>query len=111
MPIKSRSLFLLTLTILTLVSCRRSLDTGWDTRFLAPIVQGELTIYDLVPDPISKRFQLTKVDEIFTEFSASLKTLTTANPGDMKKFIGVLQNKLDEKLETAPITKSIDSPF
>ena len=62
-------------------------------------------IYDLVPDPISKRFQLTKVDEIFTEFSVSLKTLTTAKPGDMKKFIGILQDKLDEKLESAPITK------
>lgn len=77
---------------------RQKADIGW-------------FIYDLVLDPLSKRFQLTKVDEIFTEFSTSLKTLTTAKPGDIQKFIGVLQDKLDEKLESAPITKSVDSPF
>ena len=77
---------------------KRKADIGW-------------FIYDLVPDPVTQRFQLTKVDEVFTEFSASLKTLTTAVPGDVNKFIGMLQSKLDEKLEAAPITKSIDSPF
>lgn len=68
-------------------------------------------IYDLVLDPVSKRYQLTKIDEVFTEFHASLKTLTTAKPGDMHKFINILQDKLDEKLESAPITTSLASPF
>lgn len=68
-------------------------------------------IYDLVLDPVSKRYQLTKVGEVFTEFHASLKALTTAKPGDRNKFINILQDKLDEKLESAPITKSIVSPF
>ncbi len=68
-------------------------------------------IYDLVFDATTKRYQLTKVDEIFTAFSASLLALTTTKPGDIKKFMGTLQDKLDEKLESPPTTKSIDSPF
>ena len=68
-------------------------------------------IYDLVLDNTSGRFQLTKVDEVFTRFEESLQKITTPIPGDVRKFLGVLQEKLDEKLESAPTTKSIDSPF
>lgn len=68
-------------------------------------------IYDLIPDATTKRFQLTKIDEVFTEFSASLQTLTTAKAGDVSKFMNILQNKLDEKLESAPVTRSLERPF
>lgn len=68
-------------------------------------------IYDLVLDSVSKRYQLTKVNEVFTQFDESLQKITTPVPGDVKKFLGALQEKLDEKLESAPTTKSIDSPF
>ena len=68
-------------------------------------------IYDLVLDPTTNRYQLTKVDEVFTEFNASLKTLTTAAVGDVNKFIHTLQGKLDDKLESPPTTQLVDSPF
>lgn len=47
--------FLLIITVFLIISsCRRSLDTGWDTRYLTPIVTGELSIYDLVPDTLAQ---------------------------------------------------------
>ena len=49
-----KGLLLLLCVILVIASCRRSLDTGWDTRYLTPIVTGELTIYDLVPDTLTQ---------------------------------------------------------
>ncbi len=46
---------LLILTVLTVFSsCRNSLDTGWDTRYLAPILKGTLDLYDLVPDSLAE---------------------------------------------------------
>ena len=69
-------------------------------------------IYDLVLDSVTKRYQLTKVDEVFTKFDESLLKITTPVQSDMHKFMGVLQGKLNEKLESAPSTpQSIDSPF
>ncbi|MFI5172271.1 MAG: hypothetical protein ACHQFW_07760 [Chitinophagales bacterium] len=53
MALKQKGLLIITLALLILASCRRSLDTGWDTRFLAPIIKGDLTIYDLVPDTLA----------------------------------------------------------
>ncbi len=49
----NQSILLLALSVMIFSSCRRSLDTGWDTRFLAPMVEGELTIADLVPDSLT----------------------------------------------------------
>jgi len=52
---KSRKGILLILIVTAvLASCRSSLDTGWDTRYLSPILKGELDIYDLVPDSITQ---------------------------------------------------------
>lgn len=68
-------------------------------------------IYDLILDRATNRYQLTKVDEVFTKFDESLRKLTIPVPGDVHKFLDVLQGKLNEKLEAAPTTQSIDSPF
>jgi hypothetical protein len=73
---------------------KKNADIGW-------------FVYDLILDAKTNRYQLTKIDEVFTEFNQSLKTLTTAKPGDVKKFVSVLQNKLDEKLESAPTTRAL----
>ena len=48
-----KGLLLLICVILIITSCKRNLETGWDTRYLTPIVTGELTIYDLVPDTLA----------------------------------------------------------
>ncbi|RJP18350.1 MAG: hypothetical protein C4520_14575 [Candidatus Abyssobacteria bacterium SURF_5] len=57
------------------------------------------------------RYALTKVDEVFTQFGASLATITTPAVGDVEHFIKLLQEKLDEQLETPPNNRSIERPF
>lgn len=70
-------------------------------------------IYDLklVKEGGQDRYKLTKVDEVFTEFQPALISITTAIPGKVDVFIKLLQEKLDEQLETPPINKTIERPF
>lgn len=57
-----------------------------------------------------KRYELVKVDEVYTEFSPALASITTPSPGDVGDFVSVLQAKLDEQLENAPNTRTIEEP-
>ena len=72
-------------------------------------------IYDLElikdKDHEAGRYSLKKVDEVFTEFEPSLLSITTASPGKVEDFIKLLQEKLDEQIETPPINKTIEKPF
>jgi hypothetical protein len=70
-------------------------------------------IYDLEPvsDGKSERYQLVITDIVYTEFEPALLTITTAVPGSIENFIGLLQEKLDDHLETPPINKTLDKPF
>ena len=72
-------------------------------------------IYDLdlvnatASDP--GKYVLKKVDEVFTEFEPALLSITTALPGKIEDFIKVLQEKLDDQLETPPVNATIERPF
>ena len=70
-------------------------------------------IYDLqlVKEDGQARFTLTKTDEVFTEFEPALLAITTSSPGNIDDFIKLLQEKLDEQLETPPNNKTIEKPF
>jgi hypothetical protein len=70
-------------------------------------------IYDLqlVKEDEQERFTLTKIDEVFTEFEPALVSITTSLPGKIDDFINLLQEKLDEQLETPPNNKIIEKPF
>ena len=72
-------------------------------------------IYDLVfikeKDEGPGRFCLKKVDEVFTGFEPALLSITTASPGKVADFVRLLQEKLDEQLETPPVNKAIERPF
>jgi len=57
------------------------------------------------------RYSLKKVDEFFTEFEPALLSITTPSPGKVQDFIKLLQEKLDEQLETPPVNKTIERPF
>jgi len=57
------------------------------------------------------RYYLRKVDEIFTEFEPALSSITTPSPGKLEDFIKLLQEKLDEQLETPPVNETIERPF
>ncbi len=58
-----------------------------------------------------ERYSLKKVDEIFTEFEPALLSITTASPGKVEDFIKLLQEKLDDRIETSPVNKTIERPF
>ena len=58
-----------------------------------------------------ERFTLKKVDQVYTEFEPALLSITTPVPGDVDDFIEILQEKLDEQLETPPTNNVIEKPF
>jgi len=58
-----------------------------------------------------ERYSLKKVDEIFTEFEPALFSTTTPSPGKVEDFMKLLQEKLDEQLETPPVNRTIERPF
>lgn len=68
-------------------------------------------IYDLVLNEVLQKYELTKVDEVFTQFNEALLKITTTKAGPLSQFMDQLQNKLDERLVTAPNNKLIDKPF
>ena len=99
--------------------CAVALDRGFFNT-LPPLKQVDKSkadiawlIYDLELATVDghSRYRLTKVDEVFTEFGPALLSITTAVPGKMTDFVNLLQGKLDEQLETAPVTRTIETPF
>lgn len=68
-------------------------------------------IYDLVLQKGTGVYKLQKVDEIYTEFESSLLSITKPVPGKIDDFMKLLQDKLDEQMETPPVNKTIDKPF
>lgn len=59
-------------------------------------------LYDLVLDKSAKKYTLTLVDTVYTEFEPALLKITTPEPGNINDFISLLQDKLDERLEGNP---------
>ncbi|MCF8382776.1 MAG: hypothetical protein K9G39_04155 [Chlorobium sp.] len=70
-------------------------------------------IYDLelVIDGENERYQLKKLDVVYTEFQSALLSITTAVPGSVDDFVKLLQERLDDQLETPPSNKTLDKPF
>ena len=70
-------------------------------------------VYDLqlVDHCGQKRYTLKKVDEVYTQFETSLQSITIPSPGKIDDFMKRLQDKLDERLETAPVNNTIEKVF
>lgn len=70
-------------------------------------------VYDLVRDPVNNVYVLQRWKSIYTKFEESLDKITRSEPGNMADFLGVLQNKVDEKLDgqNPPDTEVISAPF
>ncbi len=72
-------------------------------------------IYDLKKHETEEHdfcsYSLTKVDEVYTQFEPALFSITTPSPGKVLDFMRLLQEKLDEQLETPPINNDIAKPF
>ncbi|MDI9570511.1 MAG: NotI family restriction endonuclease [Pseudomonadota bacterium] len=70
-------------------------------------------IYDLQLATVDgrQRYKLAKIDEVFTGFASALLSITAPVPGKMDDFVKLLQERLDEQLETPPNNKFIEKPF
>lgn len=66
-------------------------------------------IFDVMLD--SGRYRLERIDTAYTEFQPALQTITQPAPGKLDDFLKVLQDKLDEQLETPPKNEIIQKPF
>lgn len=67
-------------------------------------------IYELSPDPLDKLYHLELVHTAYTQFKSALDIMTVAEPGSVNDFVGILQDKLDEKLdnnENPPIAPTL----
>lgn len=59
----------------------------------------------------SGRYFLKKVDEVFTGFEPALLSITRPSPGRIDDFMKLLQEKLDDQMETPPTNNTIEKPF
>ncbi|MFN0276383.1 MAG: hypothetical protein ACKVPJ_11590 [Chitinophagales bacterium] len=60
-----KSTLCISLLMLLSFSCRKGFDTGWDTDLLMPILHGELTIENLLPDSIREVNEDNSVDLVY----------------------------------------------
>ena len=58
--------------------------------------------YDLEEDEQRGKLQLVQSEIVYTEFAPALEKISRPEPGNIDDFIGVLQDKLDDKLENNP---------
>lgn len=68
-------------------------------------------VYDLVPDAKDSSFHLQKTKVVYTKFTEALNSITRPKIGKVDEFFKVLQNKVDDKLESPPTNQVIESPF
>lgn len=59
-------------------------------------------VYDLNYNPKNNRYELCQDEIIYTKFQPTMLKITTADPGNVTDFVGLLQSKLDEKLDNNP---------
>lgn len=65
-------------------------------------------IYDTVFDDKAKRYKLTLLETIYTEFIPAVEKIATPEPGSVDEFLARLQERLDVKLEgTSPVNYRI----
>ena len=68
-------------------------------------------VYDLVPVASDSRYSLRKTKTIYTQFADALNAIAQPKAGDVEVFLKTLQAKVDEKLESPPTNRLIDSPL
>jgi hypothetical protein len=68
-------------------------------------------VYDLQLDKTQSRYNLKRTKVVYTEFQPALDQITRSEPGRMREFVALLQEKLNEKLAndgTPPDNQTID---
>jgi len=59
-------------------------------------------LYELKPEPKENRFKLVHEEVVYTEFGSALDRIIKPEPGNIRDFIEVLQEKLDKQLDENP---------
>ncbi|GIK11189.1 MAG: hypothetical protein BroJett001_32550 [Chloroflexota bacterium] len=67
-------------------------------------------VYDLVKKPNENLYALERVNTVYTRFGEALDKITRSEPGDIGKFMELLQDKVDAKLNP-PDTSLIKPGF
>ena len=94
-----------------------ALDSGFFERLpnLQEVSQNEAEmawiVYDLNLSADSSRYQLQRTKVVYTKFQDALNTIAHSKVGNVEKFIQLLQEKIDEKLELPPENRVIKNPF
>ena len=65
-------------------------------------------VYDLALDRRQNQYRLKGFKTAYTTLEQSLNQITRSDAGDVSDFVEHLQNKLDEKLENPPDTRTLD---
>ena len=69
-------------------------------------------VYDIHPSSQAGTLNELRLQRtVYTRFDAALSHITKPRAGQMSDFIGTLQKKLDQKLSTPPINKTIANPL
>lgn len=69
-------------------------------------------VYDLELSKKNNSYTLVLKKTVYTAFETSLSQITKSEAGDVEDFVGVLQEKLNEKLnDTPPTNQTIDEVF
>lgn len=65
-------------------------------------------VYDLLENALTGRYQLTRTQTVYTQFTPALLRLTNPEPGPEEPFRQLLQRKLKEKQRAGNL--SLDGP-
>lgn len=68
-------------------------------------------VYDLVPIASDSRYSLRRTKTAYTQFADALNAIAQPKAGDVEVFLKTLQAKVDEKLESPPTNRLVDSPL
>lgn len=68
-------------------------------------------VYDLLHNPASNTYDLTRSKQVYTKFNESLEKITQSTPGEMDDFLKLLQSKVNDVLDNPPDTETIDANF
>jgi len=71
-------------------------------------------VYNLKYEKSSQTYSLARGQIVYTRFEDSLSRITKSEAGSVNNFISMLQDKINEKLETklhSPSTEKMDAPF
>lgn len=69
-------------------------------------------IYDIKTSAIpGMPYEIFRERTVYTRFESALNQITQSRPGKMEDFLRQLQSKVDEKMETSPTNRTMETPF